>query len=219
MKSYFIFFLSLTLVTSCQTVFGTSQNSTNSNSTFNDLPSNLSSDAIAKPFTEFTVLINEQITNNPLSLFILQNMEKQKSEYSHPSEITTNVDTLQDERKLVNENLQKDLLSMEQETVYNSPQVAFSRFVNTVDQAVKPIFWGQFNFTSNLHEQGLKAKSESLQNGDSSLDATKAFQRSASSHKHDLIKLNQELNLNYANSSKTTQNQFDENGKLPRSDD
>ena len=222
MKFYISFFLSLTLITFGQTVFGLDssiQNLTTSNSTFNDSSSNLSPQTITQPFTQFTELVNEQISNNPLSLFILQNMEKQKFEYSHPQEITAGIDPLKDERKLVNTNLQNDLMSMEKESIYNSPHVAFSRFVNTVDQAVTPIFWGQFNFTSDLHEQGLKAKSESLQNGGTSLDATKAFQRGASSHKHEIIKLNQDLNIKYTNSSKTTQNQFDENGKLPRSDD
>ena len=178
-----------------------------------------STQTIAQPFTKFTESINQQINNNPLSQFILQNMEKQKLEYSNSQKITKSIDPLKEQRKIANDKLQNDLLSMKNESIYNSPQVAFSRFVNTVDQAVKPIFWGQFNFTSDLHEQGLKAKSKSLQNGGTSLDATKAFQQKASSNRHDLIKLNQDLNIKYTNSSKTIQNQFDKNGKLPRYND
>ena len=219
MKYYLILFSLLSLLLFNQTVFGLDssiQNSTSINST-NNVILNSSTQTIAQSFNEFSVLVNEKISNNPLSLFILQNMEKQKLEYS--SQKTQTIDPLKDQRKLVNDNLQSDLLSLEKESIYNSPKVAFSRFVDTVDSTVKPIFWGQFNFTYDLHNQGLKAKSESLQNGGTSLDATKEFQRKASSHRHDLIKLNQDLNIKYVNSSKITQNQFDENGKLPRHDD
>ncbi|MHA7648096.1 hypothetical protein [Nitrosopumilus sp. S4] len=201
-----------------QTVFGLDssvQNSTANNSTSN-IPIDLAPHQITKSFNEFTVLINDQISNNPLSLFILQNMEKQKLEQSQPQKISAKVDPLSNTRKLANESLQNDLRSMEKESVYNSPQVAFSRFINTVDNSVKPIFWGQFNFTSNLHDEGLKAKFVSLKNGGTSLDATKEFQRKASSSRSDIIQINQDLNMKYSNSSKIIQSHFDKNGKLPR---
>ena len=98
-----------------------------------------------------------------------------------------------------------------------TPRNAYAVFVTQINQTVQSIFWGQFDFTEQKTNQGLAAKNQVLQNGGSNDQARNAFILNATTHRSEISQVNNDLNVKYANASKTVQTKFDKYGKLPRS--
>lgn len=162
--------------------------------------------------------VTEGITKNPASNAILDQIEKFKKQQEMRKEQQEQQESVEQARQLADKRLAKDLNSMEKSDDLQTPEKAFADFVETVDTAVQEIFWGQFQLTQQLHDQGKRAKQEALEKGESSENAMKHFQRKASTSRGQIIDHNEDLNIKYGNATNKTQSQFDEKGKLPRDD-
>lgn len=164
------------------------------------------------------ILIQDGLSKNPLSQIILQHMEtiqkQQKEAEKKQQEILERKNFIETQRQIAKNSLDEDLKSFEKEFEFNSPRLAFERFVQNVDDTVQFVFWGQFNLTEQKHNEAFAAKMNALDNGENSITATKVFQRKAAISKSEIIALNSDLNVKYGLADKSTQSYFDKYGKL-----
>lgn len=168
--------------------------------------------------TQFPSLIEEGLTKNPLSQIILQHMEKvkkqQEEEEKKQLEIENRKNFIDEQRQTSQNVLKEDLLSFEKEFEFNTPRLAFDRFVQSVDETVQVIFWGQFNLTEKKHTEAYAAKQTAIENGETSVNAMKIFQRKAAITKSEIVDYNSELNIKYGFANELSQSYFDSDGKL-----
>ncbi|MGI0003274.1 MAG: hypothetical protein ACRD91_03515, partial [Nitrosopumilaceae archaeon] len=73
-----------------------------------------------------------------------------------------------------------------------------------------------FGFTEQKTNEGKIAKMKALESGASSKEAMKAFQKKAASTRGDVINYNTYLNVKHGFTDPTSQDGFDNEGKLPR---
>ncbi|MGI0064172.1 MAG: carboxypeptidase-like regulatory domain-containing protein [Nitrosopumilaceae archaeon] len=167
---------------------------------------------------QFPLLIEEGLTKNPLSQIILQHMEKVKKQQDEAEkkqlEIENRKNFLDEQRQISQNVLKEDLLSFEKESEFNTPRLAFDRFVQSVDETVQVIFWGQFNLTEKQHNEAYAAKQTAIENGETSVNAMKIFQRKAAITKNEIVDYNSELNIKYGFADESSQSYFDNDGKL-----
>jgi len=163
-------------------------------------------------------LIQEGLTKNPLSQIILQHMEKVKKQQEEAEKKQQEIDKrknfIENQRQIVQNLLDEDLKSFEKGLELNTPRIAFGRFIQTIDDTVQFIFWGQFNLTEQKHNEAYAAKMDALEEGENSITATKVFQRKAAISRSEIVEHNSELNVKYGFTDKSTQSYFDEFGKL-----
>ena len=88
-----------------------------------------------------------------------------------------------------------------------------------MDGYVRGIFLDQFGFTEQKTTAGKEAKMKALESGASSKEAMKAFQKNAASSRGDVINYNTYLNAKHGFADPTSQDSFDNEGKLPRQKD
>ena len=164
------------------------------------------------------VLIQDGLTKNPLSQIILQHMEEVKKQQEEAEkkqkEIEDRKNFIENQRTMAQNLLEEDLKGFEKDWGFNTPREAFGRFVESVDDTVQFIFWGQFNRTEKKHKEAYAAKTKSLEEGEDSITATKTFQRKAAITRSEIIEHNSELNVKYGIADKSTQSYFDKDGKL-----
>lgn len=163
-------------------------------------------------------LIQDGLTHNPLSQIILQHMDKVKKQQEAAEkkqlEIEEKKNFIEQQRQLAQNSLDEELKSFEKELNLNTPRQAFGRFIENVDDTVQFIFWGQFNLTEKKHNEAYAAKMTALEEGESSVTATKVFQRKAAISRNEIIEHNSDLNIKYGLADQSTQNYFDKEGKL-----
>jgi hypothetical protein len=163
-------------------------------------------------------LIGEGLTNNPLSQIIFQHMEElkkqQEAEQKKQLEIKERENFINEQRHLAQNSLEEELKSFEKAFELNSPRIAFGRFVETVDDTVQVIFWGQFNLTEKKHNEAYAAKVDALEEGEDNIEAMKIFQRKAALTKSEIVEHNSELNVKYGFADDTSQEYFNDQGKL-----
>ena len=163
-------------------------------------------------------LIEEGLTTNPLAQIIFQHMEElkkqQEAEEKKQQEIKERENFINEQRLLVQNSLDEELNRLEKAFDLNTPRIAFGRFVETVDDTVQVIFWGQFNLTEQKHNEAYAAKVDALEDGEDNVEATKTFQRKAAITKSEIVTYNSELNVKYGLGDETSQGYFNEQGKL-----
>ena len=168
--------------------------------------------------TQVPFLIEEGLTTNPLSLIIFQHMEElkkqQEAEAKKQQEIKERENFINEQRLLSQNSLEEELKSLEKAFDLNTPRIAFGRFVETVDDTVQVIFWGQFNLTEQKHNEAYAAKVKALEDGKDGVEATKTFQRKAAITKSEIVTHNSELNVKYGLADETSQGYFNDQGKL-----
>lgn len=168
--------------------------------------------------TQVPILVQDGLTKNPLSQIILQHMDKVKKQQEEIEqkqlELEEKQNFIEQQRQLAQNSLEEELKSFEKGLELNTPRIAFDRFVQNVDDTVQFIFWGQFNLTEQKHKEAYAAKMDALEEGEDSITATKIFQRKAAITKSEIIEHNSDLNVRYGLADKSTQNYFDEDGKL-----
>ncbi|MCV0401367.1 MAG: carboxypeptidase-like regulatory domain-containing protein [Nitrosopumilus sp.] len=158
---------------------------------------------------------NEKIELDPFSK-MLKDIEKQRmDDVKRKSNVQTQ-HQVDEQRRLAQIDLESDLKESEKRNESNSPRNAFYRFLQEVDNSVRGIFWQQFLFTEKITNQAKEAKENALDEGKSSFEAMKIFQKEAAVTQQEVIEFNKNLSVNYGNSTSDIQDQFDENGKLPR---
>jgi hypothetical protein len=153
-----------------------------------------------------------------LSRTILEDMEAQKTENLKKEKALAEEEVLSEQRLHTNSKLENELKSFEKENESHTPRNAFLRFLADINYSVKDIFWHQFLFTEERTNDAREAKEYALEEGKSSIEATKIFQQEAAISQSEIIEYNKELNIKFGNATSSVQDQFDENGKLPRQD-
>jgi len=167
---------------------------------------------------QLPILIQDGLTKNPLYQIIFQHMEKVKKQQEEAEKKQQEIDErknfIENQRQIVQNLLDEDLKSFEKGLELNTPRLAFGRFIQTVDETVQFIFWGQFNLTEKKHNEAYAAKMSALEEGENSIKATKIFQRKAAITRSELVVHNAELNIKLGLADESTQSYFDEDGKL-----
>ena len=168
----------------------------------------------------FKTVSGDKINKDPTASKILKNIElaqkKQAAQEKKLKEIEAQKKFLDEQRTLANLDLQKDLQGFLVQFDPFTPRNAYASFVNQINATFQNVFWGQFNFTEQKHNDGLAAKYQVLQNGGSNGDARKAYIQKATSHRNEIIKVNNDLNIKYGFANKDIQSKFNIHGKLPR---
>jgi hypothetical protein len=159
-----------------------------------------------------SILIN---STSPLDSPYLQIMEAQKSNSQIKSENddVNPVDILRKNSKL---KLEQDLAANSREIQKEQNRDAFASFVSKLDSIVHAIFWSQFDFTQKRSDDAYQAKLDALGDGKTSLDAMKVYQQEASVSRTEVVDYMKQLNIEHGFTNSTVQDQFDENGKMPR---
>ncbi|MBM3895801.1 MAG: carboxypeptidase regulatory-like domain-containing protein [Thaumarchaeota archaeon] len=175
---------------------------------------------IPPDFTGVQTLVQDSLTNNPLSEYLVKQMDAsrnlQEEEQKKLQEIEQSKVNIDEQRKLAKAELEKDLRAFNAESTLNSARKSFEAFVIDMDGYVRGIFLDQFGFTEQKTMAGKEAKTKALESGASSKEAMKAFQKKASSTRGDVISYNTYLNAKHGFAHPTLQNSFDSEGKLPR---
>lgn len=151
-----------------------------------------------------------------LSRTILKNIEEQKIDNQKREDLSEEQEAISEQRLQIHSELKNELESFEKEYESNTPRNAFLGFLTDVDSSVKDIFWHQFLFTEERTDDAREAKEYALEEGKSSIEATEVFREKATIRQSEINEYNNELNIKYGNATSSVQEQFDENGKLPR---
>ena len=158
----------------------------------------------------------QEIKQNPSPENMLKKIEEQKISYAKQKVIAEDQQKLKEQRQNVQETLQKDLKSNEKQNEPYTARNAFLNFLKDIDNSVKSIFWNQFLFTEKITDKGQEAREKALNEGKTPLDAMKEFQKEASVTRNKVIEHNESINIKYGNATADIQNQFDDEGKIPR---
>ena len=165
-------------------------------------------------------LVQDGLTKNPLSEYLIKQMDASRSSQEETQKQQQTIDDnnhkYDEQRKLVDEKLQKDLSALDAETTIKSARKAFEAFVADMDAYVQGIFLDQFGFTEQKSNEGREAKMKALEDGVSSKEATKIFQKKAAVSRSDVINYNTYLNVKHGFTNPSSQTDFDNEGKLPR---
>ena len=165
-------------------------------------------------------MVDEGITNNPVSQMFLQQIEVFQAEQAEiqrkQNELNAHKKFIEEQRKQAQASLQDDLQSLERETEFYNPRNAFARFVADFDSTIQSVFWGQFALTEQKSKEAHEAKMNAIKEGKSPQEAMKIFQRKAGISHRELIEHNADLNIQYGLADNNTQKQFNVDGKLPR---
>ena len=173
---------------------------------------------------KFTTLAGDELKNNPMALKILKNIEISKQRIAamvqKQQEIDEHKKFIDEQRRIADENLQRDLARMNRDYDDYAPRASFSRFLNNaVNATYHDLFWDEFNYHDQKVKLGREAMYKILQNGGSYQEARQVYFSIVAMSRTELIELNKKLNIQYGFADEETQATFDEYGKLPRYDD
>ena len=175
------------------------------------------------PEYDFTVLTGDELINNPLASQILQNIELAKQRIAEQLEKQKLAEEYQrylDEQRLIAKQLvQNDLDRMNKKYENHTPKASFETFLSRIDSSVHDIFWGQFEFQQQKAQAGRDAMMAVYENGGSLEEARQAYFQKAATKQTEIIEVNKNLNIKYGFADPTIQQNFDEFGKLPRSEE
>ena len=162
-----------------------------------------------------------QTNQDPVASKILKNVAIAKAQQTEQDakmkKIEKDKKLIDNQRALANQQLQIDLQGWFAQLNPFTPRNAYAEFVSQINQNVASIFWGQFNFTEQKTNEGLAAQNQILQKGGTNDQARNALIQNAATSKSEITKVNNDLNVKYANASKNIQSKFDKYGNLTRS--
>jgi hypothetical protein len=159
----------------------------------------------------------DAIKNNPKAMSILQTIELFKQQYAAQQEQQRVIDAqqkqIEEQRKIADQDLQRDLAAINNQNNPTSPKNAFASFVTQVNNSTQSLFWDEYSFMQEKVQSGREAMHQVLQNGGTMAEAIQAYQNAASTHVTQLVDINKNLNIKYNLADKTTQDTFDKYGK------
>lgn len=124
--------------------------------------------------------------------------------------------SLEPQRQLFHDSLSIDLNENSREALLEKNKNSFANFVKTIDLLMHGIFWDQFDFTQKISDEAYEAKTTALEEGKTSLEATKVYQETAAVPQKDVINYIEEINVKHGFANATVQEQFDDKGKFNR---
>ncbi len=141
------------------------------------------------------------------------NLEKQKISIQNQENTTQ---SLKPQRQLAQNSLTADIEENSREVQIEKNKNSFANFVKTIDLLMHGIFWDQFDFTQKISDEAYEAKTSALEEGKTSLEATKVYQKTAAVPQKDVINYLEEINIKHGFANATIQEQFDDKGKFNR---
>ncbi|MFB5607606.1 MAG: hypothetical protein ACE5RG_05830, partial [Candidatus Nitrosomaritimum yanchengensis] len=141
------------------------------------------------------------------------NLEKQKISIQNQENTTQ---SLKPQRQLAQNSLTADIEENSREVQIEKNKNSFANFVKTIDLLMHGIFWDQFDFTQKISDEAYEAKTSALEEGKTSLEATKVYQKTAAVPQKDVINYLEEINIKHGFANATIQEQFDDKGKFKR---
>ncbi len=169
---------------------------------------------------EFTSIKGKNLENNPLADMILKNIEIANKRLQQAQEAererAEHQKFIDEQRKIVQAELKKDLAAMNKKYEDFTPRNAFASFVSGFNSTHHGIYWDQFDYLDAKVQQANKVKNQVLSNGGSYADAMKQYVKHASMTRAEMIKTVSELNTKHGFTDVELQSHFDKNGKLPR---
>lgn len=173
----------------------------------------------------FTRIDGEQIAKNPTAQKLLQQIELSKKILEElrsgviKTEQTEQQKFVAEQRKIAQEQLQRDLGQMRKDYEGFTPKNAYSKFLSHVPSQYHEMYWEQFNHLDQKIQQATAAKEQMLANGASYQDAMYEYHKYATTKKVELVQINKNLNIKYGFTDAELQSYFDEKGKTPRYED
>jgi hypothetical protein len=168
---------------------------------------------------EFIPVASDRIKNDPFLVKILENMEQSKKEFADIQKQNVQKQLIDDQRSMVKSMAEKELQQMFKDNEDFTPLKSFNRFLDKVsNDETKIIFKGLFDYKEDRVNDARKAMKEVFKNGGSLLDARNAYHEAAKIPRVDMIQLVQELNIKSGFSDPDIQQNFSNEGKLPRFD-
>ena len=176
--------------------------------------------AFAAAENDFVIAATDKIKNDPFLLEILENIEKSKKEFAETQQQNVQEKLLNEQRSMAKDILEKELEQMFKDNEDFTPLNSFNRFLDKVsNDGSKIIFKGLFNYQQEKVETARNAMKEVFKNGGSLTDARNAYHEAAKIPRTDMIQLVRELNIEVGFSDASIQQNFNNEGKLPRYDD
>ena len=173
----------------------------------------------AESENDFIPIASDRIKNDPFLVKILENIEKSKREFSDIQQQNTQKKFLDDQQNMIKNTVEKELQQMLKDNEEFTSLNSFNRFLDKVsNDESKIVFQGLFDYKQEKIETARSAMKEVFKNGGTMLDARNAYNEAAKIPRLDMIQLVQDLNIKAGFSDSNIQQNFDNNGKLPRFD-
>jgi hypothetical protein len=168
---------------------------------------------------EFIPVASDRIKNDPFLVKILENIEQSKKEFADIQNQNVQKQLIDDQRSIAKSIAEKELQQMFKDNEDFTPLKSFNRFLDKVsNDETKIIFQGLFDYKEDRVNDARNAMKEVFKNGGSLLDARNAYHEAAKIPRVDMIQLVQDLNIKAGFSDPDIQQNFSNEGKLPRFD-
>ena len=181
--------------------------------------------AFAESDTTPIVKASEQLRKNPLAMKILAEMESQKLKYKQNTlekyqvlKLNSQQIEVEKQREVAQERLSERLNAFLLKYQDKMPKAAFAKFVEKKPDYVQGVFWGMFDYMQGKVSDARSAMKQVLDNGGSLKEARDAYFSHAATKRVQLIQVVEDLNVQQGLANKSVQDNFDELGKLPRTD-
>lgn len=167
-----------------------------------------------------TTVTGDNLKNDPMVAKILTEIEYSKKQIAQLQQDQKNAETntqlIEQQRAIAAQLEQQALQILQTETMMNSSQNSFSRFVNTVNNTkVQNVFWGEFNFMTQRVDAGHAVMKKVLDNGGTWEEAMQAFSQYAGIKRTEMISINENLNIQNGLADPKVQADFNQYGMLP----
>lgn len=173
-------------------------------------------------FADVEIKATDQIKKNPAQMQILKKIELSKKILAEMQQGKQ----IQDEqalkiaemRKEAKARLGADVTRMNAEYDQYTPKNAFSKFVSKKPAETQGVYWAMFNYQQEKVKSAKDARDQVLARGGTSQEAWDAYHKASAVNRIKVIELNKEYNIRHGTADAATQQAFDKNGKLPRTD-
>lgn len=164
----------------------------------------------------------EKIKNNPTMMQILKKIEQSKKILAEMQEgkkiqIQQNK-AIQEARNIANTRLNEEMSRMNKDNEPFTSQNAFAKFVSKKPSEIQGIYVSMFNYQQDKIKSAQNIRDQILAGGGKTKDAWDTYYKNSATSRVQMISLNKDFNVKYANSDAKLQQVFDLRGKIPRTD-
>lgn len=164
----------------------------------------------------------EKIKSNPTMMQILKKIEQSKkilAEMQEASKIQSQQsNAIREARNIANARLNEEMNRMNKDVEPFTPQNAFAKFVAKKPIEVQGIYVSMFNYQQDKIKSAQSIRDQILASGGKTKDAWDTYYKNSATSRVQMISLNKDFNVRYANSDAKLQQVFDVKGKIPRTD-
>ncbi len=164
----------------------------------------------------------DKIKNNPTMMQILKKIEQSKkilAEMQEGKKIQTQkIKAIQEARNVAKAKIDEEIGRMNKDNEPFTPQNAFAKFVSSKPIEVQSIYMSMFNYQQDKIKSAQKIRDQILAGSGKTKDAWDAYYKNSATSRIQMVSLNKDFNIKYANSDAKLQQVFDAKGKIPRTD-